>query len=98
MVLNPTAVGPLLPHLDEPDEDPYKLFGVLDKHTDELMWLGDSLAAMRVYDVLRAVDLAAGMADVIDEEDIELYGCGRYAVYAGWAAMLQPKVKSVRMD
>ncbi|WP_364147694.1 alpha/beta hydrolase family protein [Paenibacillus sp. LPE1-1-1.1] len=97
MVLNPTGVGPLLPHLDVPGDDPYKMFGVLDKHTDELMWLGDSMAAVRVYDVLRAAEVARGTA-FLDGENMELHGFGRYAVYAGLAALLDPQIRGVRME
>ncbi|MBD2868531.1 acetylxylan esterase [Paenibacillus sp. IB182493] len=97
MVLNPTGVGPLLPHLDAPDDDPYKMFGALDKHTDELMWLGDSMAAVRVHDMLRAAEVARGSA-LLDGENIELYGFGRYAVYAGLAALLDPRIRGVRME
>ncbi|MCA0755601.1 alpha/beta hydrolase family protein [Paenibacillus sp. N4] len=97
MVLNPTGVGPLLPHLDVPGDDPYKMFGVLDKHTDELMWLGDSIAAVRVYEIVRAAEVARGTS-FLDGEDIELYGFGRYAVYAGLAALLDPGIRGVRME
>ncbi|WP_248927520.1 alpha/beta hydrolase family protein [Paenibacillus hamazuiensis] len=97
MVLNPTGIGPLLPHLNSPTDKPFKRFGVIDKHTDELMWLGDSMAAVRTFDVLRAVELAAGLKNV-DPDDIRLYGSGRYAVYAGLAALLDPRIRSVRME
>lgn len=98
MVLDPTGIGPLLPLLNSPQEKPFKRFGIMDKHTDELMWLGDSMAAVRTYDVLRAVELAATVLKNVDPGDIRLYGSGRYAVYAGLAALLDPRVRSVRMD
>jgi len=97
LVLNPTGIGPLLPHLNSPQDKPFKRFGALDKVTDELILLGDSMAAVRTYDVLRAVELAAHLRNA-DPDDIRLYGCGRYAVYAGLAALLDPRVRSVRMD
>ncbi|MGF7031734.1 cephalosporin-C deacetylase-like acetyl esterase [Paenibacillus mucilaginosus] len=101
MVLNPTGIGALLPHLNHPEEKPFKRFGLMDKFTDELMWLGDSMAALRVYDVLRAVELAAGLSNV-DMTDIRLYGSGRYGIYALLAALLDPRIRSVqtvnRMD
>ncbi|MGO4276098.1 hypothetical protein AB4Z22_40770, partial [Paenibacillus sp. TAF58] len=55
MVLNPTGIGPLLPHLNSPTDKPFKRFGMMDRYTDEMMWLGDSMAAIRTFDVLRAV-------------------------------------------
>lgn len=97
LALNPTGVGPLTPYMANSQDDPLKPFGVLDKHTDELMLLGDSMAAWRTYDVLRAVELAACLEEA-DPADIRLYGHGRYAVYAGWAALLDPRVRSVRME
>ncbi|UUZ85183.1 hypothetical protein LJK88_17345 [Paenibacillus sp. P26] len=73
MVLNPTGIGASLPHLNAPGDKPFKRFGILDRHTDELMWLGDSMAAVRSFDVIRAVELASGLKNV-DPGDIRLYG------------------------
>ncbi|MBE1441980.1 alpha/beta hydrolase family protein [Paenibacillus sp. OAS669] len=97
MVLNPTGIGPLLPHLNSPTDKPFKRFGIIDRHTDEMMWLGDSMAAVRTYDVLRAIQLLFGLKH-IDSRDIRLYGNGRYAMYAGLAALLDTRVKSIRLD
>jgi len=95
LVCNQTAVGPLLPHHDPARENPLGPFGVVDRYTDELVWLGDSMAALRTYDVLRAVEVAAGAPDA-DPADIRLYGRGRYALYASLAALLEPAVREVR--
>ncbi|KRF06861.1 hypothetical protein ASG89_18620 [Paenibacillus sp. Soil766] len=97
MVLNPTGIGPLLPHLNSPTDKPFKRFGMMDRYTDELMWLGDSMAALRTYDVLRAVELACESTN-IDPSDIRLYGNGRYAIYAGLAALLDERVRQVSME
>ncbi|MCR8631277.1 alpha/beta hydrolase family protein [Paenibacillus radicis (ex Xue et al. 2023)] len=97
MVLNPTGIGPLLPHLNAPTDKPFKRFGMMDRHSDELMWLGDSMAAVRTYDVLRAIELASNMK-TIDASDIKLYGSGKYAVYAGLAALLDNRIQNIRMD
>lgn len=97
MVLNPVGIGSLLPHLNTPEENPFKRFGTLDRYTDELMWLGDSMAAARTYDVLRAVELAASL-NLIDSENIEIYGSGKYAIYAELAALLEPRVRSVTLN
>ncbi|UQZ81790.1 Acetyl xylan esterase (AXE1) [Paenibacillus konkukensis] len=96
-VLNPTGIGPLLPHLNSPTDRPFKRFGIIDRHTDEMMWLGDSMAAVRTYDVLRAVQLAFSLKN-IDPSDIRLYGHGKYGMYAALAALLDPRAASVRMD
>ncbi|OXM87955.1 alpha/beta hydrolase family protein [Paenibacillus rigui] len=97
LVLNPTGIGPLLPHLNSPTENAFKRFGMMDRFSDELMWLGDSMAALRTYDVLRAVEAVAGMKNV-DSSDIQLYGSGRYAVYAGLAGLLDHRIQNVLME
>lgn len=97
MVLNPTGIGPLLPFMNNPADNPYKKFGVLDRYTDELMLLGDSMAAVRIYDVLRAVELTSWLKNT-GPEDVELYGHGRYAVYAELAALLSPKVRQLQLE
>ncbi|XEC96135.1 alpha/beta hydrolase family protein [Paenibacillus tarimensis] len=96
VVLNTTGVGPLLPHLNSPTEKPYKRFGIIDRYTDEFMWLGDSMTALRTYEVLRAVKLMS-LLKTTDPNDIRLYGSGRYAVYAALAALLDPGVRNVRL-
>lgn len=97
MVLNTVGIGSLLPYLNSPEERPFKRFGMMDRYTDELMWLGDSMAAVRTYDVLRAVELATTLKN-IDADQIELYGSGKYAIYAELAALLDARVRSVRLD
>lgn len=97
MVLNPTGIGPLLPHLNSPTDKPFKRFGIMDRFTDEMMWLGDSMAAVRTYDVLRAIQLLFGLKH-IDSSDIRLYGSGKYAIYAGLAALLDTRVSSTHLD
>lgn len=96
MVLSPTGISPLLPHLNSPTDKPFKRFGIMDRHTDELMLLGDSMAAVRTYDVLKAVEMAATALKNIDTDDIRLYGGGKYAIYATIAALLDKRVRSVR--
>ncbi|MFC0210875.1 alpha/beta hydrolase family protein [Paenibacillus chartarius] len=96
MVLNPTGIGALLPYVNNAEERPFKRFGLMDRYSDELMWLGDSMAAVRTYDVLRAVELASALK-YIDSSDIRLYGSGKYALYAELAALLEPRVRSVSL-
>ncbi|MDB5085931.1 MAG: hypothetical protein JWN30_2817 [Bacilli bacterium] len=60
------------------------------------MWLDDSMAAVRTYDVLRAVELAAELR-CADASDIRLYGCGKYAIYVGFAGLLEPAIREIRM-
>lgn len=61
--------------------------GLVQKLGCDLIWLGDSLAALRTYDVTRAVDMLAEWYG-IRKEDIGFYAYGRYGVYAQLAAFL----------
>lgn len=97
IVLDPTGIGPLLPHLYPPTDNPFKKFGLIDRITDELMWLNDSMAALRTYDVLRSVEWALSMP-MIDPSNVQLYGHGRYSVYASWAALLDERINAVTIE
>ena len=74
--------------------DPYDFYGVLFKLNHDMVWLGDSLAAMRVYDVIRAVDVINEIND-LKNEDIKLYTHGNYGIYAKLAAALNCKITNV---
>ncbi len=65
--------------------------GLIQKLAYDLIWLGDSLAALRTYDVLRAVDMLEEWYG-IKKGDIRLYGHGRYGVYAQLAAFLDDRI------
>lgn len=64
-------------------------FGTIHKLNMDLFWLGDSIAAIRAYDVLRAIEFARRLP-FIDREQINLYAEGRFGVYAEWAHALLP--------
>lgn len=67
--------------------------GTIFKLADDLIWLGDSIASMRVYDVLKALDLI-NLWKGLDSEDIKLYANGRYGIYGKLAAFLDNRIKS----
>lgn len=69
----------------------HELYGTLDRLNDDLTWLGDSLAFLRVFDVLRAIDLVEEFPDT-SIEGLRLYGAGRHGVYAKLAAALDARV------
>ena len=56
---------------------------VLHKLTNDLMWLGDSMAALRTYDVLRALDRVELM-ELIDQDDIQIYASDSKAFMHSW--------------
>lgn len=64
-------------------------FGTLHKLNMDLLWLGDSLAALRAYDVLRAIDFSRSV-QAVDGTRVHLYAEGRFSVYAEWACALEP--------
>ncbi|MGW2157653.1 alpha/beta hydrolase family protein [Nonomuraea sp. NPDC001699] len=69
-------------------------FGTTYKLMTDLLWLGDSLGAARVHDVLRA--LAFARHERLGAT-VELYGEAGQAVYARWAARLDDAVAAVEL-
>ncbi|NLC69668.1 MAG: hypothetical protein GX754_13000 [Clostridiaceae bacterium] len=65
----------------------------MHKFTNDLIRLGDSLAAMRTYDLIRALDAIPYIDDKIDLSDIHLYGHGEYSLYAELAAAIDERMK-----
>lgn len=88
LVLDPTGVGGLTPSARGNALD---RFGRLHVLSDDLVWLGDSLAALRTYDLLRALEVLPLLPD-LKMEDLRLYGQGRYAVYGQFAAALDRRI------
>ncbi len=94
MVLDVSGTGALKPF---PLNDAYPaegFYGVIHKLSDDLVWLGDSLCALRVYDVLRALDLAA-IVPRIDVGRIDLHASGKCGVYGRLAAALDGRIGGV---
>lgn len=90
VVLDTTGIGPLLPYGSE-YRDPLAFYGVIHKLANDLLWLGDSLAAMRTYDVLRAVEMIAEWS-MLTVDDLQLYGDGRQGIYAELASCLESRI------
>lgn len=93
-VLNVSGVGPHAPYpiFDKPS---LAFFGVMHKLADDLLWLGDSLAALRTYDVIRCLDLI-GLSDVRKYGQIEGYAAGRYGIYLELAGALDGRIREIR--
>lgn len=68
--------------------------GVFYKLSDDLIWLDDSLAALRVYDITRALDMIK-VYPGIDSGDIRCYAHGRYGTYAQLAALLDKRIQNI---
>jgi hypothetical protein len=84
LVLNVSGVAGGEPNLPNarPAQD---LYGILRKLNDDLLWLGDSLCAMRAWDVLRSREALAEWPGVT-LKDLRVYACGRQGLYAELAA------------
>lgn len=94
MVLDVTGTGALTPNAIS-SYPLLKRYGTIHKFVADLIWLDDSLAAMRVYDVLRALDMAELLAGT-HGRDIRLYAHGRYSLYAQLARALDARAS--RLD
>jgi len=96
MVLHVTGTGAIEPN----PINAYPLnawYGTICRLAHDLLWLNDSLTSFRAYDVIRALDVAKEIPDVI-ADDIEFYGHGRQSVYALLAAAVDSRIKSLRED
>lgn len=69
-------------------------YGTLHKLACDLLFLGDDLLSLRVYDVLRTLDLIAAWPGVT-AADIELVASGRIGVAGRLAAALDARIKRV---
>lgn len=87
IVLDTTGSGPLEPHLID-NKDPLDFYEIMHKLSIDSFWLGDSLAALRTYDVLRALE-AVGTLPGIDGQHIQLYASGRHGLYVQLASAIR---------
>lgn len=97
IVLNTSGVGAILPDPLAFSDSPLALFGTIYKLADDLIWLDDSLAAMRTYDVLRAIDALKEWPDV-SADDVQLYAHGRQGLYARWAAFADERARNICVE
>jgi cephalosporin-C deacetylase-like acetyl esterase len=95
LVLDVTGLGCLEPN--PLNVMPVKEFyGVIHTLNDDLIWLDDSICAMRVFDVLRAVELIK-LWPGVKSDDIRLYGDGKSSVYPQLAGLLDSKIKKIEL-
>lgn len=93
LVVDLTAMGSIEPNPLN-GAAPHGFYGVIHKLADDLIWLGDSLAAMRVYDLLRVFDVLADWPGV-NARDVRFYADGKSALYAQWAKAIDSRVGKV---
>lgn len=96
LVLNASGVGP---HAPAPvfGRPVLGLFGMMHKLADELIWLGDSLAALRTYDILRCAELVRTAIAAADAQ-VPIYAPGHAWLSARLAACLDERIGPVVSD
>lgn len=76
----------------------HDFFGTIHKLAIDLLWLDDSLAALRTFDVLRALDLVDWLGGgASGNGDIRLYAEGRFSLYGQLAEQLDDRLKRVEV-
>lgn len=74
-------------------------YGTLFKLVSDLVFIGDDLCSMRVYDLLRAVALAASDPFIaLGERPISIFGNGAGGFYAYLAAALEPRIAAAEVE
>lgn len=96
-----SGMGKIAPYIPELGicSDPNDFMGFIPKLNHELIWLGDSLAALRTYDVTRAIDAVGALSVVrhLKKEDIMLYASGRCGMYAVLAAAIDGRLAGLQV-
>ena len=90
LVIDVTGMGALEPNSHNHVKI-HECCGSIQKLNDDLMWLNDSLAAMRIYDVTRAID-ALKYWPRLDNKNIQIYTCGYKGVYGQPAAAIDKRI------
>lgn len=89
-VLNLCGMGPL-----SPDSinyyPPLEFYGTFHKLFDDLDWIGDSLVALRTYELLRSLDVLKFWSE-LTANSIRFYGHGRMGLHGWLAAKLDPRI------
>ena len=74
----------------------HQAFGTMHKLSDDLLWLGDSLCALRIFDVLRALEVV-DVWPQLDTSDVSVYAHGPQGLYAELAASLNPRLERIEV-
>jgi hypothetical protein len=95
-VLNVSGVGTLTqaPINAYPADAKY---GALHKLATDLLFIGDSLPAVRTYDILRCFDAMRDWPS-IDATHVKLYSRGICSLYAHFAAKIDSRILEIDTD
>ncbi len=93
LILDVSGVGGAAP-VPFNNMPPLGFSGVIFKLAYDLIWLGDSIAALRTYDTIRAVDMIEACDD-LDKNNIMIYGCGSCGIYGLLASFLDKRIRRI---
>jgi hypothetical protein len=95
LVLDVSGTGAIAPNAlnARPLQNP---FGTIHKLADDLAWLDDDLAALRTFDVLRALDVI-GEWPGLGSADIRVYAQGKHGIYGQLAAALDARAQRIEV-
>ncbi|MBN2852800.1 MAG: acetylxylan esterase [Clostridia bacterium] len=96
LVLDVTGTGCLEPYPVN-GYDMNDNYGTMRKLADELIWMGDSLPAMRIYDIIRTLDAIAELPQM-HIQDIHLYASGRFILYGQLACKTDNRIIKLETD
>lgn len=97
LVVDLAGEGQLEPNPLKPGGGILNHYGTLYKLSCDLLMLDDSLAALRTYDLLHALD-AAEHLPVYDGSGLHLYASGRSTLYARMAQKLDPRIRTMELQ
>jgi hypothetical protein len=87
-----TGMGSLKPNDLSKGWSAKEFYGVFHKLNNDLLWLDDSIAAIRIYDLIRSLDF---IGQQFKSKDSGVYTVGRYSLYAKIAKMIDKRINSV---
>jgi hypothetical protein len=93
-VLDVSGDGAVIPNSITTHGDMHDFYGTIHKFTIDLFWLDDSLAAVRTFDVIRALDIVELLSGGAGK-DIGLYAAGKFSLYGRLAEALDDRLKRV---
>lgn len=96
MVLDVSGAGMFEPHILRPWANRRDFAGAVSKYFDDLCWMGDSIAALRTYDVVRALTAMREWTG-INTKDISLHLHGPTGFIGEFAAALDNRIKKIEM-
>jgi hypothetical protein len=96
-VVDLSGSGAIEPHQTSELLSNHDFYGAMHGTACDMLWLGDSIAALRTYELIGCV-WAAREIKTVDAGNISMYASGRYALYALIAALLEKRVFRLELE